>query len=108
MAKGTPHKALQTSHFSPSLPPRLTPSLPHFSTDNTNPSIAGISSPLTDSNRRPPPYHGEAWRSLKVVDPGQAVSADRTSSAGVGVVAALLCCTCCPRPTHLAHSSLAR
>src|SRR5262252_2732060 len=52
-------------------------------------------SPLTESNRRPSPYHGEAWRSLKVVDPGQVVSADRTSSAGVGVVAALLFCTCC-------------
>jgi hypothetical protein len=45
----------------------------------------------------PSPYHGEAWRSLKVVDPGQKVSVDRTPSAGVGVVAALLCCTWCPR-----------
>src|SRR5215472_7368020 len=28
MAKGTPRNALQTSHFSPSSPPHLTPSLP--------------------------------------------------------------------------------
>jgi hypothetical protein len=50
-------------------------------------------SPLTESNRRPSPYHLEAWRSLKVVEAGQSVGADRTASAGAGVVAAPWCCT---------------
>jgi hypothetical protein len=36
MAKGAPHKALQTSPFSPSSPTHLTPPYPQFSTDNTN------------------------------------------------------------------------
>jgi hypothetical protein len=43
--------------------------------------------------RGPSPYHLEAGRSSKVVYPVQAVGANRTSSAGVGAVAALWCCT---------------
>jgi len=51
-----------------------------------------------DPGRGPSPYHGEAWRSLKVVDPGQMVSMDRKSSAGAGLVAALFAAHAIPRP----------
>src|SRR5512132_583570 len=34
------------------------PPYPRFSTDNRRCRFAALSSPLPDSNRRPPPYHG--------------------------------------------------
>ena len=49
--------------------------------------------PLTELNRRPPPYHREAGRSLKVVDADQWASVGRIWSASVVAVAALCCCT---------------
>jgi hypothetical protein len=41
---------------------RVTPSSLRFNTDNAIVRFAGTSSPLPDSNRRPPPYHG-GWGS---------------------------------------------
>lgn len=75
---------------------------------STSPNGRDLVDDRAASLARPSPAYGEAWRSLKVVDPGQTVSADRTSSAGADVVAALLCCTCRTREAQLAHSSLAK
>jgi len=40
--------------------------LRHINLGNKNLALAGILSPLTDSNRRPPPYHG-GWDALRRV-----------------------------------------
>jgi hypothetical protein len=53
-------------------------------------------SPLTESNRRPSPYHLGARGSLEVIDAGHQVYAGWPGLGGYSAVAALWCCTPAP------------
>jgi hypothetical protein len=67
-------------------------------------------SPVTESNRRPSPYHLGACRSLKVVSAGQDPNSGPCRSVWIDVVAALSCCTGRGhgqhRRTHLRRSTV--